>query len=434
MSLTRSQLEFCRSLVGEALMAAPLPNDPLATLTVLRKECSAEQAAAILEVRKVRVRAAESGKLPAAWAARVLGSGAMLQQASSLRLAVYVGRRLVQAANDRQVLDLCCGMGIDAIGLALAGAGVTGCDIADQAVLCAAHNAEAAGLADRCRFLVADAEGLSMPAGAVVHIDPDRRPAGRRSIRLDDCSPGRQFLRGLPARTAAGAMKLSPAVGYQALADWPGVRLEYVSEAGACRQLLVWWGIGKDGEDRPPACGPPPPPRTATVVFGEMAAPESASLAAGESPPAEIAERGRTGAPGKPGQWLIEPDPAVIAAGAVDDLAANLAAQGGASVRRIDPRLAWLLSDRAMNTPLARCYHILRIVPGRQGDVARAVRELGGGVVEVKPCGLRLDTDTLQQTLRGAGGRPLAILWGKVGRRQAAFIAERPPQAAWAIA
>jgi hypothetical protein len=45
--------------------------------------------------------------------------------------------------------------------------------------------------------------------------------------------------------------------------------------------------------------------------------------------------------------------------------------------------------------------------------------------VEVKPRGVKLDTDALQRELRGRGERPLVVLWGKVGAAQVAFIAER---------
>ena len=48
-----------------------------------------------------------------------------------------------------------------------------------------------------------------------------------------------------------------------------------------------------------------------------------------------------------------------------------------------------------------------------------------GGIVEIKPRGLKLDTDALQKRLRGKGERALSILWCKIGSREQAFIAER---------
>jgi len=95
-----------------------------------------------------------------------------------------------------------------------------------------------AGVAERCRFLRADVTALDIPTGAVVHVDPSRRSGGRRAISWRDYSPGEEFLRSLPARTPAGAMKLSPAMDRRLLADGGNLELEYVSEFGVCKQLL----------------------------------------------------------------------------------------------------------------------------------------------------------------------------------------------------
>ena len=407
MSLTLSQLEFCRTVVGEALLAVPLPKDPLAAVTALRSECAADQAAAVMELRRIRQRACKGAKLPEEWATRMLATDTLFQQASSLRLAVYLANQLAPLAEGRPVADLCCGMGVDAIGLALAGMTVAGWDLAEQAVLCATHNAGVAGVDDRCQFAVADVTQLRLAPEDVVHVDPDRRPTNRRRLCPAEYSPPERFLRCLPARTAAGAIKLSPAVGFDALADWEDVHLEYVGEDGVCKQLLVWWST------RQTADPPSPPARKATVVFGQMTAPQFASLPAGRAPPAPL---------GDPGPWLLEPDPAVVAAGAVDDLADLLARTGHNRPWRVDRQLAWLFSDQPADTPLARSYRILRTVPGRQRDVAQAVAELDGGVVQVKPRGLKLDTDDLQRRLRGQGDQALTVLWGKVGPRQQAFI------------
>jgi len=403
MSLSAEQVRFCRSLAGEALLAAPLPADPLAAVTALRKMCDVDQAAAVMEVLDIRRRALAGDKFPTPWAGRLLGTDRLLQQASSIRLATYVGRRLAEAAGGEAVWDLCCGLGADALGLAASGATVRAFDRSEQALLCAEHNAAVANLSDRCTFTLADVTELDLPAEAVVHIDPDRRPDGRRSASLDDCVPGAEFLAALRRDTRAGAMKLSPALSADSIAAWPTVQTEYVSEGGVCRQLVGWWGIGR------------PHDRQATVVFGDMLAPESVSLVAGAAETAPVAEAGA---------WIVAPDPAVIAAGATDDLAALLT-DGGAPAWRIAPGLDWLSADQPVDTPLARCFELLRTVPGRRRDVAAAVHDLGGGIVEVKPRGVKLDTDAMQKALRGDDDRPLTVLWCRIGPKQQAFIAQR---------
>ena len=226
------------------------------------------------------------------------------------------------------------------------------------------------------------------------------RPAGRV---LEPCKGGGAFLRALPRRAAAGAMKLSPAVEWTELTDLPVDRLEYVGEGGVCKQLVAWWGAdGRDGAGRPA--------RMATVVAGDPFAPESTSLPAGEAPYAPICEAGA---------WLVEPDATVVAARGVDNLAA---AEG---LWRLAAGLVWLSGDEPVETPLARSFRILAAVPGRERDVARALRKLDAGVVEIKPRGVHVDTDALQRRFRGRGRRRVAVLWGRLGQRQRAFLCER---------
>ena len=403
MSLTLGQLEFLRSPAAAELLAMDLPADPFHAVQTLRKHCTGDQAAAVQTLRELRRRAKRSGRFPEDFARRMLATDTLGQQASSLRLAVWMGRKLARLAGEAkgEVLDLCCGLGADTIGLARAHLRVCGYDAAPEAALCAAHNAAVAGVGDRCRFEVADAAAVDIPGGGVVHIDPDRRSRGRRGVDLDDCSPGPAFLRALRRRTAAGAMKLSPVLRWDDLDDLRVGQWEYVSEHGVCKQLVGWWG-GEATGDRTP--------RAATVVAGPHDEPHAVSIAAGEAPYAPVREAG---------EWLIEPDPAVIAADAVDDLAA---AHG---LWRIQPGLCWLFGDGPVETPLAHAFHVLEAIPGRERDVARALRRLDAGEVEVKTRGVKLDTDGLQKRLRGRGPRALAVLWCRIGPKQRVFLCER---------
>jgi hypothetical protein len=166
------------------------------------------------------------------------------------------------------------------------------------------------------------------------------------------------------------------------------------------KQLLVGWGLP----------GRPAGATFATKLLGTIDDPAAATLQAGLAPPAGA---------GEPGAYLIEPDPAVIAADGTDDLAE---AHG---LWRIEPGHVWLTGDAPAKTPLAASFEILQAVPGRQKDVGRALRKLGAGLVEVKPRGVRLDTDRLQRSLRGEGERTLSVLWTRRGLSEVAFIAVR---------
>ena len=401
--LTLAQLEFLQTPLGRELLAVDLSANPLAAQMALRKRCDLPQAAAVAEMRRVRKRAAASRKFPPDFARALLATDLMCQQASSLRLACYVGRQLAELAGGDDLLDLCCGLGADTIGAALAGAAVRGVDSDDRAVFCATHNAALAGVGDRCTFDCADVTAMDLPAGAVVHADPDRRATGRRAVFLEDYSPPAAFLRDLTTRTRAGALKLSPALDRHALGDWDPAHIEYVSEGRVCKQLVLWWGVGPAG-------------RRATVLAGEMTAPTATSIDVDPDAAAEIIDSSESALPG---QWLIEPDPAVIAAGAVDTLArAHALCRAAAS-------LAWLFGPAPAATPLARSYQILARVPGRTSDIRRTLRKLDAARVTVKPRGLSLNTDKLQRRFSSRKGtRDVVVLWCKLARREEAYIAE----------
>ncbi|NBB94211.1 MAG: hypothetical protein GVY16_00530 [Planctomycetes bacterium] len=402
MSLTLEQLEFLASEAAEPLLAMDLPTEPLAAQTKLRKQCDAAQATAVGRLKELRRRAVE--KLPASLAAGLLVTDVLLQQASGMSEANLKAGRLVRLAGACGVWDLCSGLGVDALALAATDCDVTACDLSDAAVLCMRYNARQAGLTGRLDVRQADVTGLEVPADAVVHIDPDRRDGGRRSVSMADYSPAVPFLRSLVEATGGGCMKLSAAMDAAELDGWP-VELEWISRGGTCRQLLAWWGGDAVGGRRK---------ATVIVAGGEALGdlPETASV---------VGSSATTDAPtvGAVGEWIIEPDPAVLAADLTDALAAEF------GWRRFQPGLDWLTGEVRAETPLAASFRVLREMPGREQDIARALRELDAGLVEIKPRGVRLDTDRLQRRLRGRGSRALAVLWTRRDERQVAFIAER---------
>ena len=393
MELSLEQLEYLQTPEAGELLAADLPADELAAQKWLRRHVTDEQAVAVVVLRQVRRRA--QAKFPPELAGQLLATETLMQQASSLPLARYVGALLGPLAGRGALLDLCSGLGADAIGMAMAGANVVGYDDSPTAVLCAAHNARAAGVQDRCRFELADVTRTALPADAIVHIDPDRRVTGRRGVSMTECRPAELFLRGLPARTAGGAIKLSPVLDACELAGWGRLTREYIGENGQCRQLLLRYGRAACEHEA-----------MATVVAGDGT--QAVSVPGGQ---AEVRV-------GPVGSYVIDADPTVIAAGAMDDLAARH------GLWRLDRNLLLLFGDSPIETPLGRNFKVLAEAPGRQRDIARALEALDAGTVHVKPRGVAIHTDRMQQALSGRGRRRLVVFWYRVGAVQRALIAE----------
>ena len=94
----------------------------------------------------------------------------------------YVEELLSTRCPGATALDFCCGTGGMSLRMAAKGAQVTGVDISDVSIATAAKNAADAGLSDRARFQVGDAENLQFApdtfdlavcSGVLHHVDLD---------------------------------------------------------------------------------------------------------------------------------------------------------------------------------------------------------------------------------------------------------------------
>ena len=105
------------------------------------------------------------------------------------------------------------------------------------------YNADVHGVSERVLSIRARAEQFAIPAGAWVHLDPDRRAsASRRASRLVDYCPGPDFWNSVIARVPAGAIKLSPAADFSTHFASSNVEIELISLRGECKEATVWFG------------------------------------------------------------------------------------------------------------------------------------------------------------------------------------------------
>jgi hypothetical protein len=70
-------------------------------------------------------------------------------------------------------------------------------------------------------------------------------------------------------------------------------------------------------------------------------------------------------------------------------------------------------------------YEIIETVSGREGEIRLSLKKLNAGFVEIKSCGVNINTDALQRRLRGKGDRALVVVWTRMGDKQKAFIGVR---------
>jgi SAM-dependent methyltransferase len=325
-----------------------------------------------------------------------------LEQATRPRVAEHHAARLL-AAGVIGVVDLGCGVGSDAVAFRRAGLAVRASEIDPVTADVAAANLTAVSTAAHPEFevVVGDAETQPLEptrteAGEIGWFaDPARRDQGGRVWTLHDLSPSWSLvLRLLDGRRVAG-VKLGPALPH---AEIPGgIEAEWVTESGSTVEAALWSG----GAAIPDA-------RRATVLQGPTG---SASLLADPAAPSPDV--------GPIGRYVYEPDGAVIRAGAIPVVAAVLDAW------LIDPKIAYLTSDRRVTTPFARTYEVLDRLPYDQKMLRRWLRERQIGRLEIKQRGIELDPAQLRRRLAPRGGESGTLLITRTPRGATALSVRR---------
>lgn len=390
--LSESVLRDLASPAGLALLqqAAALSADPFAA-EKLRRSAPPELAAAAVEQVRLRERArARFTRAGQMWLTRPL-----LEQASGEVIARHRARRYSRC---EEVVDLCSGLGGDAVALAEY-CRVQAVDRDPLALALTRANAEVYGVGDRITTLQAELPA-GAPAGEAGWIDPGRREGGRRTRRLDEISPTLEEVLSLRDRIPNLGVKLSPATDHAELdallGDLPHER-EFLSVRGEVRELVVWLGELRSGV------------RRASLVA------EGVEL---EGSPEPLPQSH------PPGRFLLEPDGAVLRAGLVGNLAESLGAWP------VDPRLAFLSADHVCPTPFADIYRIETAEPFSAKALARRLREREAGDVVLKTRGFAGDPQTLRRSLRpvlkhGKPGQAPVVFITRFGDRPVMLLGER---------
>lgn len=346
------------------------------SIEALRRDYSPELVSVAVELTLARLAARTKfgDRADTLWADR---EG--VQMASSPAAAAHKAGRFRALAVP--VLDLCSGIGADAMALTDAGLPVRAYDLSPVRAWMTHRNAG-------CHAEAADVTVADLPPGAV-HIDPQRRTgADRRTPRLSDLEPGFGFVRALITDRPAACVKLFPGVAF---ADLPPGEVELVSERGRLRQALLWTGALARHE------------RTATNL----------SAGATISGPPGVAPFGDIGL------FIHAVDPAVERA----ELMGALAARHGLSAPH--PSSGLLTGDAPVGSGLLTPFERLADLPWSPRKVRRVLRDLGAGIVEIKTRGGIVDPDRLQREMRGPGGAELTLFVLRLGDEVRAIIARR---------
>lgn len=352
---------------------------------------SAELVTAVVTQARLRTRGrAKFGDL----ADRMLFTRAGLEQATRLGIAVRHAARFRDASLTR-VADLGCGIGGDALGLAGLGLHVDAVDADDVTSAIAAYNLAPFGQDATVRH--GRAEETDLSAVDAVWLDPARRTAGHGDTsrtRPEDWSPPLDWSFELAARMPVG-IKLGPGLDRTSIPDH--VEAQWVSADGSTIELVLWSGaLARDGVRR-----------AALVIRGEAAHELTASADAPDEPPRAL------------GDYLHEPDGAVIRARLIGEVARSL--EAGV----LDEKIAYLTSDAALTSPFVQTFRVRETLPADPKKLAQALRARGIGRLEIKKRGVDVDPAVLRRTLKLKGDDEATLILTRVGSKRLAILADR---------
>jgi hypothetical protein len=264
------------------------------------------------------------------------------------------------------------------VALARAGLTVAGVDRDELRVAVARANLDALGLGGAVQ--VAAAEDVDVSGFGVVFADPARRTDRGRVFDVDGWSPPWDFVTALLARPSC--VKVAPGIPHSLLP--PGVEAEWVSDEGDVKEAALWSPQLATAR------------RRATVIKGGGLV----SLTDEDDP-------GSSGVRAV-GRCLYEPDGAVIRAGLVTAVAAGV--NGGL----VDEHIAYVTSDEAFSTPLARSYEVLEELPFKEKPLRAALRARGVGRLTIKKRGVDVVPEELRKRLSLHGEQEATIVMTRV--------------------
>ncbi|HET8878526.1 MAG TPA: class I SAM-dependent methyltransferase [Arthrobacter sp.] len=310
------------------------------------------------------------------FARQMIFTRAGLEQATRLTVAARHAQRFAEAGVDH-VADLGCGLGADAMALASLDLRVTAVELDETTAACATMN-----LIPFRNATVVHADAASVPLDGIdgVWLDPARRTTSSSGTKRlwdpEDFSPPLSFVESLAASGRAVGVKMGPGIPH---ASVPGdCEAQWISVGGDVTEVALWFNAVRR-----------PGVRRAALVLGPQGAAELTS--------AEDFDAGPVAPVGPVAGYLYEPDGAVIRAGLVADVALQL---GG---HLLDEHIAYICAPELRDTPFARAYEVLEVMPFNVKALKAWVLANGIGVLDIKKRGTAVTPEELRKQLLPGG-------------------------------
>lgn len=311
-----------------------------------------------------------------------------------------------------RVADLCCGLGSDLIALARRGP-ACGVDIDADVLAFTAANLQSAGVtAGLYQDDVTTGEPARLIAGAdLVHIDPDRRADGQRHTAAEDFVPDWSRVSELLQSCRGGLVKLAPATQVPAEAE-ANIHRTWIATGGSVReQTAIAGGVLDD----------PWILARAMVMGGRSAISIRSGVASVFAPIAE-ANLAISDADIGVGEWIVDPDAAIRAAG----LTAAFAAATNSQL--VDGPSGFLTCDDpaglASWPEMTHAARVIEVVGCDDRKLRRWFRAHDGYPDVIKVRGGDIDPAVMGRRMKECGQTPMGLWIGRQGKKTYAAITD----------
>ncbi len=351
----------------------------------------ADLVSAVLTQARLREKAAQKF---GPFADRLLYTPAGLEQATRLKVAALHAGRFREAGATR-VADLGCGIGADALALSALDVPVLAVERDEVTAAIATYNLATFPDAE---VVLGDAEATDLSSVDAVYLDPARRTGGTdnttRITRSGDYSPSVDFAFGLAERMPTG-IKLGPGFDRQLIPT--ASEAQWVSVDGQVVEMGLWSG----------ALARPGIRRSALVIRADAAHELTAAEDSADAEPRAL------------GEYIYEPDGAVIRARLIGALAESL------GTGMLSPGIAYLTGDELVPTPFASAFRVRERLPAGEGNLKKALRERGIGTLEIKKRGIDVDPALLRRRLALKGPESATLIMTRVAGEHEALLVDR---------
>jgi len=319
-----------------------------------------------------------------------------LEQASRLQVAaLHAGR--FRSNGIRQVADLGCGIGAEAMALAAIDLDVVAVELDEVTAACATYNLAPF---ENAKVLNQDVTAMDLSEFEAQFFDPARRELGSAREKAARKYDPAQFSPNFDwileqARERPTGIKLGPGHPHEAIPE--DCEAQWVSDHGDLVELTLWFGsLARDGVAR----------SALLIANGNRY-----ELQSSEANPAHATLR-------EIGEYIYEPDNAVVRSHLIGVLAEQL------ELGLIAPEIAYLTGDVEVESPWLRGFKVLETMAFDRKKLKARLQELGIGILEIKKRGSDIVPEVLRKELGLRGKRAATLIVTRVGDSHRALLCE----------